>query len=96
MKRLNALIPVFAIAFLVFLLGPPLLGKPFSPYPLMQIADVFDVFTPLVLLPLYWLLFQLGEKEPIKLSGIIAFLYLRRSGQRVKECTSLLIPSGIF
>lgn len=73
MKRLPALILVFSIAFLVFFFGPPLLGKPFSPYPLMAIADVFDILTPLVLLPLYWLLYRLNQKEPLKLSGIIAF-----------------------
>jgi len=73
MKRLPVLILTFAIAFLVFFFGPPLLGKPFSPYPLMKIADVFDIFTPLVLLPLYWLLYRLGQKEPLKLPGIIAF-----------------------
>ena len=73
MQRLPVLILAFSIAFLAFFFGPPLLGKPFSPYPLMKIADVFDIFTPLVLLPLYWLLYRLGQKEPLKLSGIIAF-----------------------
>jgi hypothetical protein len=73
MKRLSAIILVFAIAFLVFFFGPPLLGKPFGPYPLMKIADVFDIFTPLVLLPLYWLLYRMSQKEPVNLYGIIAF-----------------------
>jgi len=73
MKRAPALVLVFAIAFLVFFFAPPLLGKPFSPYPLMKIADVFDIFTPLVLLPLYWLLYRLSHNEPLKLPGMIAF-----------------------
>lgn len=76
MKRSSALILVFAIAFAVFFVGPPLLGKPFGPYPLMETADVFDILTPLVLLPLYWLLYRMSQKEPINLSGIILFFIL--------------------
>ena len=76
MKRSSVLILVFAIAFAVFFVGPPLLGKPFGPYPLMETADVFDILTPLVLLPLYWLLYRMSQKEPINLSGIIVFFVL--------------------
>ena len=47
----------FTISFAVFILGPPLLGQPFPPYTSIHWADVFDIFTPLVLIPLYWLLF---------------------------------------
>lgn len=72
-KPLATLTLVFAVIFLVFSFGPPLLGIPFTPYPLMKIADVFDIFTPLVLLPLYWLLYRSGQKEPLKLPGIIVF-----------------------
>jgi hypothetical protein len=56
MKRLSFLSLVFAILFAVFFLGPPFLNMQFSLYPLMKIADVFDLLTPLVLIPLYWLL----------------------------------------
>ncbi len=73
MKRLSALILVFAIAFAVFFVGPPFLGKTFGPYPLMKVADVFDILTPLVLLPLYWLLYRVSQKKPISLSGMIVF-----------------------
>jgi hypothetical protein len=76
MRRLSTLTLVFAVAFLIFFFGPPLLGKPFGPYPLMKIADVFDIFTPLVLLPLYWLLYRMSQKEPVNLTGIIVFFVL--------------------
>jgi hypothetical protein len=51
------LILAFAIAFTVFILVPPFLGQPFPAYSSIHWADVFDLFTPLVLIPLYWLLF---------------------------------------
>lgn len=65
MKRLSFFILVFSIAFLVFFIGPPFLGKQFAAYPLMKNGDVLDIFTPLILIPLYWLLFQEnGGKAP--------------------------------
>jgi len=74
MKQLPALTLIFSMVFLVFFFAPPLLGKPFNPYPLMKIADVFDIFTPLALLPLYWLLFRSGRKELLNLPSTFAFL----------------------
>ena len=75
MRRLSFLILVFAILFAVFFIGPPLLSQWFRPYPLMKIGDVFDILTPLVLLPLYWLLYRLnGEKTA--LPGITLFVVL--------------------
>jgi hypothetical protein len=55
---------IFSIAMAIFVLGPPLLGYTFAPYPLMNIADILDMFTPLVLLPIYWLLFYLNGDNP--------------------------------
>jgi len=63
MKRLSLLVLFFSIAFMIFFMLPPFLNQKFGLYPLMRAADVFDVFTPLVLLPLYWLLFKLGGKD---------------------------------
>ena len=48
----QSLILLFALAFALFLVGLPLLGQPFAGYPLMDWADVFDIATPLVLMPL--------------------------------------------
>jgi len=76
MKRLSFLIPAFAIAFAVFFIAPPLLSEQFYPYLLMKIGDVLDIFTPLVLLPLYWLLYHTGHKKPPSISGTVLFVLL--------------------
>jgi len=73
MKRLSAIILLFSIAFFIFLIGPPLLNKPFDPYLIMNVADVFDILTPLILLPLYWLLYRQCQPEPANMSGIVIF-----------------------
>jgi hypothetical protein len=76
MKRVTVLTLVFSIAFLVFFFGPPFLSKQFGPYPLMKVGDVFDLFTPLVLIPLYWCLFQLDGNRPIGMKGSILFMII--------------------
>jgi hypothetical protein len=68
---------MFAIAFALFLLGPPFLSKlTFQPYPLMTVADVFDILTPLVLLSLYWLLIRVGQPKPVNIAGMAIFFVL--------------------
>jgi hypothetical protein len=79
MKRSSAIVLVFAVAFAVFFILPPFLGAEFGPYPLMKVSDVFDLLTPLALLPLYWVLYRAGQKEPINLSGIIIFFVFAAS-----------------
>jgi len=74
MKRLSILILVFSISFAVFFMVPPFLNRQFGPYPLMKIADVFDLFTPFVLILLYWLLFRLDGKSAPSLSENLVFL----------------------
>lgn len=53
----SPLILVFAVFFTIFIVVPAFLGQPFPPYPSIHWADVFDLLTPLVLFPMYWLLF---------------------------------------
>jgi len=53
----SSLILTFALGFTAFILLPPFLSQPFPAYSLIHWADVFDLLTPLVLVPLYWLLF---------------------------------------
>jgi hypothetical protein len=72
--RLSRLILVFSILSLVFFLGPALLSQQFGPYPLMKTGDVFDLLTPLVLIPLYWLLFQIRRDLNPAQREIMAFL----------------------
>jgi hypothetical protein len=74
MKRLSVMTLVFAIAFTVFFMAPPLLSKQFGFYPLVKVGDVVDIFTPLILIPLYWMLFRLGTDRTLGLAGILVFL----------------------
>jgi hypothetical protein len=70
------LILLFALAFALLILGPPLLGQPFPGYPLMDWADVLDIATPLVLMPLYWVLFTDAGRVYRTLSLALAFAVL--------------------
>ena len=74
MKRLSILILIFAIAFAFFIIAPGLLNKPFTPYPQLKIADVLDLFTPLVLIPLNYLLLCFGASQFPSLKSMIVFL----------------------
>jgi hypothetical protein len=76
MEASHRLILLFAGCFAIFLVLPPLLGRPFPPYPLLDIADVFDLFTPLVLIPLYWLLLKSAGVRSISFGQSITFLVL--------------------
>ena len=76
MKRLSLFALIFSIAFAVFFIGPPLLSRQFGSYPLMKIGDVFDIFTPLILMPLYWLLFRLDADRAPSLKENLIFLLL--------------------
>jgi hypothetical protein len=67
---------VFSVLFVVFFMGPPVLGSQFGLYPLIKVADVFDLLTPLVLVPLYWLLYQVGQEKRPSLGEGLAFMVL--------------------
>ncbi|MCK5641944.1 MAG: hypothetical protein KAJ19_14165, partial [Gammaproteobacteria bacterium] len=60
--------------FLLLFMAPALLNKQFGPYPLMKIGDVFDLFTPLILIPLYWLLYRLDGNRAPSLGESLVFL----------------------
>ncbi|MDD4860092.1 MAG: hypothetical protein PHR56_07840 [Dehalococcoidales bacterium] len=62
MKRLSFFTLLFAAVFATFAIAPAFLPKPFEAYSLMKVADVLDVFTPLVLIPLYWVLYQVEDR----------------------------------
>jgi hypothetical protein len=76
MKRLSLLTLVFAILFAVFFLLLIFFRVPFSLYPLMSYQDVLDLLTPLVLIPIYWLLFKYEARGDSPLSEEIAFMVL--------------------
>ena len=74
MKRLSLFIIIFSVASAVFFMAPALLSKQFGLYPLMKMGDVLDILTPLVLLPLYWLLYRIDGKKLLSLSGTVLFV----------------------
>jgi hypothetical protein len=76
MNRLARLTLVFALLFAFFIVAPAFLSRQFPLYPLMKWGDVLDVFTPLVLIPLYWLLFQVSPDRAPKAREITFFLVL--------------------
>lgn len=71
-----SLLFLFAFAFAFFFLVPPLLSQPFPGYPHMHWADVLDLLTPLVLIPLYWLLFTDAGRTLRGRTVTIVFLVL--------------------
>ncbi len=58
MKRPSALLLIFAVLSVLFFLVLIFVRIPFPIYPLMSYQDAFDVLTPLVLIPIYWLLYK--------------------------------------
>lgn len=76
MLRLSRLTLLFALLFTVMIVSPALLSNQFGPYSLMKTGDVVDLLTPLILIPLYWLLFQLDPAQKPRQKETIAFLVL--------------------
>lgn len=74
MSTKPALILIFAISFAFFILLPPFLGLPFPFYESIHWADVLDLLTPLVLIPLYWLLFTDSGQAQRNLQAVITFM----------------------
>ena len=56
MRDVPLLTLLFAVLSLIFLVLLAFLRTPFPPYPLMSWQDVLDLLTPVVLIPVYWLL----------------------------------------
>lgn len=57
-SSLTPLLLAYSIAFAAFLLAPPFLGFGRGLHPDTELADLVDLFTPLILIPLSWLLFS--------------------------------------
>lgn len=79
MKRLSLLTLIFAILSLTFFLLLIFLRIPFPIYPLMSWQDAIDILTPLVLIPVCWLMFKgiargpAGLRDEIALTVMAAF-----------------------
>lgn len=76
MKNLSLLTLIFAILFCVFFLGLIFFRIPFPPYPLMSYQDAIDLFTPLVLIPVYWLMFKNSTKAETGRAAQVAFIVI--------------------
>ena len=74
MQRLARLTLIFAILFAVFIIAPAFLSNRFALYPLMKDGDVLDLLTPFVLIPLYWLLFQIHPHRQPSQKQMLVFL----------------------
>jgi hypothetical protein len=76
MKRFSLLILIFAILSLVFIILLVFLRIEFPLYPLVSYQDAFDILTPLVLIPVYWLLFKHSSSNESSLAEELAFMVL--------------------
>jgi len=74
MQRFIRLILIFAVAYAVLLITPAFFSRQFPLYPLMKWGDVTDILTPLILVPIYWLLFRLNRDELPAPREVIVFL----------------------
>ncbi|WP_019508008.1 hypothetical protein [Pleurocapsa sp. PCC 7319] len=74
MQRLAHLTLIFAIVFAVFIITPAFLSGQFALYPLLKNGDVLDLLTSLVLIPLYWLLFQIHPRRSPNQKEMLVFL----------------------
>ncbi len=75
MHRLSRLILSFAVAYAVLIVAPAFLDGQFPAYPLIKWGDVFDLLTPWVLIPLYWLLYRVDERTPPGARENLVFLF---------------------
>ena len=76
MKRLSLFTLIFAILSLVFFLLLVFLRIPFISYPLMSWQDALDVLTPLVLIPIYWLMYRSVTSGRNNLTSEIVFMVM--------------------
>jgi hypothetical protein len=76
MKRLSLLTLIFAALSFVFLLLLVFLRIPFPLNPLMSWQDALDLLTPLILIPIYWLMFRVSASGRSNLASENAFLAL--------------------
>ncbi len=76
MNRISLWTLLFAILSLVFFILLVFLRIPFPLYPLMSYQDAFDLLTPVVLIPVYWLLFKFATGMAPSLAEEITFVVL--------------------
>lgn len=73
-SKLSFLIFLFAASFTILLISPAFFNSQLPFYPLLKIGDITDLVTPLILLPLYFMLFQVSQNAPWTKKEVILFL----------------------
>lgn len=76
MSRVSSLTLVFAVLSLVFFVALIALRIPFPLEPLMSYQDALDILTPVILIPLYWLIFRKAASGEPSRAEEIAFVTL--------------------
>jgi hypothetical protein len=56
---LHRLASLFPALLAILFVGPPFVGSPFGSYLPRKAGDVFDLLTPLIFIPRFWLLLKL-------------------------------------
>jgi hypothetical protein len=75
-ERVSLITLLFAILSMAFFLILVFLRIQFPAYPLMSFQDAIDNLTPLILIPVYWLLFRYASNGTSSLAEEIAFVVL--------------------
>lgn len=76
MNKKSLITLIFALLFAIFFLLLIPFRIPFPFYPLISYQDVLDLLTPLVLIPLYWILFKYTNGGESHRAEEIAFMVL--------------------
>ena len=76
MKRLSLLTLIFAVLSLVLFILLIFFRIPFPLYPHISYQDAIDILTPVVLIPIYWLLFRYSANNRSSLPEEFAFVVL--------------------
>lgn len=76
MNQKSLITLIFAVLFAIFFLLLILFRIPFPLYPLINYQDVFDLLTPVVLIPLYWIMFKYANSGESYRVEEIAFMVL--------------------
>jgi hypothetical protein len=106
MKRLSLLVLGFAVLSFVFFLLLIFFRFPFALYSLMSYQDVIDLLTPIVLIPIYWLLFKYAGSGESGRTAEIVFMALAAtwvlghgmhlSANSVNNLAEALVKEGVI
>lgn len=72
--QLSILIFIFALSFAILLITPTFLTKQSSIFLLLRVGEVLDLITPIILIPIYWMLFQVKTSSYPARKEMIIFL----------------------